>query len=109
MVEDLLEHARFKHAHDSGVVHNIPDDSRAIIRGGDGLSISVVDLDGRDSGAMLLHGTLHNLSLSTDSPNADFTFLTTRNDLLVVRGCANGSNSVVVGIIDSIKQFARLR
>lgn len=109
VVEDLLEHARFKHAHHASVVHNVPDDGRAIIRGRNSLGIIVVDFDGRNSRAMLFHGTFHNLSLSADPPNADLTLLATRDDLLVVRGGANGSDAVVVGIVDGIEQFTRLR
>lgn len=109
VVEDLLEHAGLKHTHDTSVVHDVPDDSRTIIRGRDGLGITVVDLDGRNSGAVLFHGTFHNLSLSPDSPDTDLTFLATRDDLLVVRGGSNGSDTVVMGIVDGIKQFTRLR
>lgn len=108
MVEDLLEHAGFEHAHDTGVVHDVPDDGRAIIRGRNGLGVSVVDFDSRHSGAVLFHGALHNLSLSTDPPDTDFTLLATRDDFLVVRSRANGSDTMVVGIVDGIKQLTRL-
>jgi hypothetical protein len=58
---------------------------------------------------MFLQRTFHDLGLAADSPDSDFTFITTRNNFLAVTGASESSNSVIVSIIDGVKEFSRLR
>lgn len=74
MVEHLLEHGGLEEAHASGVVDDVPNDGRSIIGRGNGLSVILVDLDVGNSSSVFLERSLHNLSLSTNSPDSDFTF-----------------------------------
>ena len=57
---------------------------------------------------MLLEGAIHDLCLSTDSPDSDFTFHTSGDDLLAVISSAQGGNSVVVSIVDGLEELAGL-
>ena len=102
MIKNLLEHGGLKQAHASSVVDDVPNDGGTIIRGGNSLSVVLVDLDVRDSSSVLLERSLHDLSLSTNSPDSDFTFHTTRNNFLAVVSSSNSGNTVVVGIVDGI-------
>jgi hypothetical protein len=90
------------------VSHDIPNDARAIVGGRDSLSVVLVDSDFVNTATVFLEGALHNLGLARDSPDTNFTFLTTGNDSLAVVGWHKSSNSVVVGIVDSIEQLTRL-
>ena len=58
---------------------------------------------------MLLQGTFHDLGLAADSPDSDFTLITTRNDFLAVASASQSSDSVVVSIVDGVEEFSRLR
>lgn len=72
------------------------------------MGVLLVDLDVRYSTSVLLERALHDLGLSTNSPDSDFTFHTTRNNLLAVVGSSNGGDTVVVGIVDGVEESTRL-
>ena len=84
MIEDLLEHGRLKEAHASGVVDDVPNDGGSIVGGGNGLGVILVDLDVGNSSSVLLKRSLHDLSLSANSPDSDFTLHASRDNLLAV-------------------------
>jgi hypothetical protein len=58
---------------------------------------------------MLLEGTLHDLSLTTNSPDTDLTLVTSRDDLLAILSACKSSDTVVVSVIDSEEELTRLR
>lgn len=72
------------------------------------MGVLLVDLDVRDSTSVLLERSLHDLSLSTNSPDSDFTFHTTRNNFLAVVSSSNGGDTVVVGVVDGVQESTRL-
>ena len=86
VVHDLLEHGRFKEAHDAVGGHNVPNDARAVVGGRNSLAIVGVDSHIADSATVLLERGLHDLSLHTDLPDADLTLHTTGNDAGAVIG-----------------------
>jgi len=108
MVENLLVHGRFKKTHDTSAVDNVPNNAGAIVWGWNGLGVSSVDFDVRDSSSVLFKGTFHNLSLSTNSPDSNLTLLASWNDLLAIWGASNGSYSVIMCIIDGKKKLSWL-
>lgn len=57
---------------------------------------------------MLLKGSFHDLSLSANSPDSDFTFHTSSDKALAVVSWADGSDSVVVCVVDGVEQLSRL-
>ena len=106
MIKNLLEHGGLKQAHASSVVDDVPNDGRTIIGGGNSLSVVLVDLDVRDSSSVLLERSLHDLSLSANSPDSDFTFHASRDNLLAVSGSGNSSNSMVVSVVDGEQKLS---
>lgn len=54
VVDDLLEHRRLEETHDSSVIDDVPDDAGAVVGGGDGLGVVLIDLDIRNSASVLL-------------------------------------------------------
>jgi len=108
VIEDGLEHGGLEQAHDTSVRLDVPNNARAIVRGGYGVGIRFVDLNIRDSSSVFLEGSLHNLSLSSDSPDSNFSFHTSRDDVVAIVGGGKGSNSVVVGVVDSVEELAGL-
>jgi hypothetical protein len=72
------------------------------------LGVLLVDLDVRDSASMFLERSFHDLGLSADSPDSDFTFHASRDNLLAVTGACDGGHSVVVGIVDGVQELSRL-
>ena len=73
------------------------------------MGISSVDLDLRDTGSVLLQGTFHDLGLAADSPDSDFTLITTRNNFLAIASASQSGDSVIVSIVDGVEEFTRLR
>ena len=73
------------------------------------MSVLRVDLDVRYSSSVLLQRALHDLGLSTDSPDSHFSLHTTGHDLLAIVGSSNRGNTVVVSIVDSEEEFTGLR
>ena len=57
---------------------------------------------------MLLEGSLHNLSLSSNAPDTDFSFLSSRDQVVAVVGGGEGGDSVVVGVVDSVEKLSGL-
>lgn len=106
MIEHLFEHGGLEEAHHSGVVNDVPNDGRTIIRRGDSLSILLVDLNIRHSSSVFLKGSLHDLGLSTDSPDSDLSLHASRDNLLAVVGSSDGSHTVVVSIVDSEQELS---
>ena len=108
VIEDGLEHGGLEQAHDTSVRLDVPNNARAIVRGGYGVGIRLVDLNIRDSTSVFLEGSFHNLSLSSDSPDSNFTLQTTGHDLLAIVSASDSSDTVVVSIVDGIHELARL-
>ena len=106
MIKNLLEHGGLKQAHASSVVDDVPNDGGTIIRRGNSLSVVLVDLDVRDSSSVLLERSLHDLSLSTNSPDSNFTFHASRDNLLAVSGSGNSSNSMVVSVVNGKQKLS---
>ena len=106
VVDQLLEHGRLKEAHDSSVRVQIPNDARTVVRSRNRLRIGVVDADVIDTGSVLFEGALHDLGLHADSPHSDFALHATGNDALAVVGWGEGSDSVVVSIVDGVVKFS---
>mmetsp|Transcript_64175 Transcript_64175/g.88776 ORF Transcript_64175/g.88776 Transcript_64175/m.88776 type:complete len:357 (-) Transcript_64175:969-2039(-) len=109
MVNNLFEHSRFEKTKNSSVILDVPNDAGTIITGRDSLTIIGADSNVRNTATVLLEGSLHNLGLSTDLPDADLTFHTTRDDALTVRGRRESSDTVVMGIVDSVEELSGLR
>ena len=109
MIKNLLEHSRFKETHNSGVGNDIPDDAWTIVWRWDSLGISFVYFDIGNSTSVFFEWAFHDLSLPSNSPDSNFTFHTTRDNLLAIRCSWNRCNSVVVSIVDSIEKFSWLR
>jgi len=84
----------------------VPNDAAAIVGGRHGLRVGFVDLDFVDSATVFLKGGLHNLGLSSDFPDADLALLTSGDDSLAVVGWHQGGDTVVVGVINCVEQFA---
>jgi len=57
---------------------------------------------------MLLQGTIHDLCLSTNSPDSHFTFHTSGYNFLAIISSTQGGNTVVVSIVNGIKKLSRL-
>jgi len=108
VVEDGLEHSRLEEAHDASVRLDVPDDARAIVRSRHGVGVVLVDLNIRDSASVLLEGSLHDLSLSSDSPDSDFSFHSSGDDVIAVVGRGESGDSVVVGVVNGVEKLARL-
>jgi len=108
MIKHLLEHGRLKETHHSGVVKDVPDDAWSIEWRRNGLSVLFVDFDIWNSSSVFFQGAFHDLSLSTDSPNANFSFHTSGDDFLAVGGSWNGCDTVVVSIVDGEEELAGL-
>lgn len=108
VVEDGLEHGGLEEAHDTGVRLDVPDDARAIVRGGDGVGVGLVDLNIRDSASVFLEGSLHDLGLSSDSPDSDFSFHSSGDNVVAVVGGGEGGDSMVVGVVDGVEELSRL-
>lgn len=72
------------------------------------MGVVLVDSNFVNTATVFLEGAFHNLGLARDSPDTNLTFLTTGNDSLAVVGWHKSSNSVVVGIVDSVEQLTRL-
>jgi len=108
VIEDGLEHGGFEEAHDTGVRLDVPDDARAIVRGGDGVGVGLVDLNIRDSASVFLEGSLHDLGLSSDSPDSNFSFHSSGDNVVAVVSAGEGGDSMVVGVVDSVEELSRL-
>jgi len=108
VVEDGLEHGGLKEAHDTGVRLDVPDDAGAIVRRRDGVGVVLVDLNIRNSASVFLEGSLHDLSLSADSPDSNFTFHSSGDDVVAVVSGGEGGNSVVVGVVDGVEKLTGL-
>ena len=108
VVKNLLEHGGLEESHHSGLVDDVPNDARAIVGGGNSLGVLLVDLDVADSSSVLLERALHDLSLSANSPDSNFSLHSTGHDLLAVLGASNGGDSVVVSVVDGEQQLSRL-
>jgi hypothetical protein len=108
VVYNSLKHSGLEHAHNTGVGNNVPDDDGTIVRAGDSLSVVVVNIDLVDAATVLLKRAFHDLGLSGDAPDADLTLLATGDDSLAVVGGLEGSNAVVVGIVDGVEELAGL-
>ena len=70
------------------------------------MSVLIVDLDVGYSLSMLLEGAVHDLSLSADSPDTNLTLHATGNEFLAVIGTTEGGYTMVVGIIDGVKELS---
>jgi len=108
VVNNLLEHGWFEEAHHASVALDVPNNAGAVKAGRDSLSVSLVDADVSNAATVLLERSLHNLGLLTDSPDADLTLHTSRDEALAVSGGCECGNSVVVGIINSVEELAWL-
>lgn len=108
VVKHGLEHGGLEEAHDAGVGLDVPDNARAIVRGGHGVGVGLVDLNIGDSASVFLEGGLHDLSLSSDSPDSDFSFHSSGDDVVAVVGGGEGGDSVVVGVVDSVEKLSGL-
>jgi hypothetical protein len=64
------------------------------------LGVFLVNLDIRNSASVLLERSLHDLGLSSDSPDSNFSLHTSGDDLLAIAGSGNRGDTVVVGIVD---------
>ena len=106
MVHDRLEHGRFKQGHDAVSSHDIPDDARAILRGGNSLAVGCVDADIGDASSMLLERGGHDLGLLADLPDAHFTFHAATNDALAVVCWGQGCYTVVVRVVNGVEETA---
>jgi hypothetical protein len=73
------------------------------------LSISFVNFDIRNSTSVFFERTFHDLSLSSNSPDSNFSFHTTGYNLLAIGCSRNRSDSVVVCVVDGVQEFTRLR
>jgi hypothetical protein len=109
VIQNLFEHCRFKETHDSCVVYDVPDDAWAVIWRRDSLGVSFVDSDVWDSASVFFQWALHDLGLSSDSPDSYFTFHTTRYYFLAIVRSADGSYTVVVGVVDGVQKLTWLR
>ena len=70
------------------------------------MGVLLVDLDVRDSASVLLEGSLHDLGLSSDSPDSDLALHASRDNLLAIVGSSDGSHTVVVSIVDSEQELS---
>lgn len=89
--------------------HDVPNDAGAVVRGRDSLSVILVNLYLVNTATVLLERALHDLSLARDSPHADLTLLTTGDDSLAVVSSDQRGDTVVMSVVDSVKQLTRLR
>jgi hypothetical protein len=108
MIEDLLEHGRFEEAHDSGIADDVPDNARSIEGGRNGLVVIFVNANAWNSTSVFLKWNIHDLGLSSNSPYSDFTFHTSRDNLLAITGSTDGSGSVVMCVVDGKEKFSWL-
>lgn len=108
VVHNSLKHRGLEHAHNTGVGNNVPNNDGAVVRAGDSLSVVAVNINLVDTAAVLLKRALHDLGLAADSPDADLSLLATGDDSLAVVGGLEGSNSVVVSVINSVEELAGL-
>lgn len=108
VVEDLLKHGRLEEALDSSVVDDVPDDGGTVVGGRDGLVVLLVDLNVGNAASVFLEGSLHDLRLGSDPPDSDFSFHASGDDSLTVVGGHDGGDTVVVGVVDGVQEFARL-
>ena len=69
------------------------------------MSVILIDSNVVDTATVFLKGSLHNLSLSSNSPHADFSFHATRYDSLAVVSWGNSGDSVVMGIVNGVKKL----
>ena len=55
---------------------------------------------------MFLEGSFHDLSLSSDSPDSDFSLHATSDNSLAVVGSSQGCNSMVVSVVNGVAEFS---
>jgi len=67
------------------------------------LGVVAVDSNLIDTAAVLLKRAFHNLGLARDSPDADLTFLTTRDDSLAVVSGNECGTTVIVSVVDGVE------
>lgn len=80
VVENLLEQSRFEQTNQSRESLQIPNDARAIRTRTHSLFVVTLRLDRPHASAMFFHRCFHDLRLSTDLPNTNLSFRTTRNN-----------------------------
>jgi hypothetical protein len=83
----LFEGSRLEQAEKPCSTLKIPYNARSITASTHGLRIVLTYLDTPDSASMLLHRSLHDLSLLADSPDTNFTLSTSRNNSFSVSCC----------------------
>lgn len=71
------------------------------------MRVGLVYLNFVDSAAMFLEGGFHDLGLSSNFPDAYLALLTSRDDSLAVVCWHQGGDTVVVSVVNCVKQFTR--
>jgi hypothetical protein len=88
------------------VGHDVPDNHRAVIGAGNGLGVVSVHVDLVNTAAVFLQRALHDLGLAGNTPHTDLTLLATGDDSLAVMGGLQSSDTVVVGIVNSVEELS---
>lgn len=108
VIKNLLEHGWLEEAHHSSIVNDIPDDAGAIVWRRNSLSVLTINFDIWNSLSMFLQGSIHYLCLSTDSPNTNFTFHTSRDNLLAIIGAIDWCHTMIMSVINIEEKFTAL-
>lgn len=100
---------RILNAINSSKIFKIPNNARSIRRCADSLIICSFNLYSPYSSSVFFHWCFHSLSLFTNFENSNFSFVSSRNDSLIIRSNINCSNSMEMCIINYIHKFSWLR
>ena len=92
----------------AGGVGDVPDDAGAIGGGGDDLGAAVLQRDGVDGVAVVLHGRHHGLRVVPEVPHAHHALLPAAEHEAAVLVARDGGHGLVVGVVDDKHEVARL-
>lgn len=104
----LLESCWFEQAKESCVIFQVPNNTWSVTACWNSLWVVFVDLDWPNTASVFFQWGFHDLSLLGDSPNSDLTFSTAWNDSVAICSCSYRRASVIMSVIDDVKQFTRL-
>jgi len=107
VVKNLLEHGWFKKTNYPCVSFQIPNNAWSIERWRNSL-ILCIHSNVRYSSSVLFQRGLHDLCLNSNFPNSNFSFHSSWDYSLAIAGKCKGCNSMVMSIINHIKQFSWL-
>lgn len=108
MIHHLFEHSWFKEANASSESLQVPNDAWSIWWSRDSHLVIPLDFNVIDSGSVLFKRSFHSLCLSSNFPDSNLSFHTSRDNSGAVTGGSKSSYPMVVGIIDSVEEFSRL-